>query len=92
MGDMLAFAEQMGMAKKLESISLGQGQGPKAVRLIELARQQGGWVLLCSRSSQPMFSGHRRRRETPCFRRTGGVKTVTIQYASLQAVWCPNSV
>jgi dynein heavy chain len=46
--DMLAFADQMGMAKKIESISLGQGQGPKAVRLIELARQQGGWVLLCN--------------------------------------------
>jgi dynein heavy chain len=26
--DMLGFAEQMGMSKKLESISLGQGQGP----------------------------------------------------------------
>jgi dynein heavy chain len=47
-GDMYAFAEEMQMAKKLESISLGQGQGPKAVRLIEVARQQGGWVLLAN--------------------------------------------
>merc|ERR1719161_1863903 len=46
--DMLSFADQMGMSKKLESISLGQGQGPKAVRLIEVARQQGGWVLLAN--------------------------------------------
>merc|ERR1719409_2588516 len=46
--DMLGFAEQLGMSKKLESISLGQGQGPKAVRLIEIARQQGGWVLLAN--------------------------------------------
>jgi len=46
--DMLAFAEDMNMGKKLESISLGQGQGPKAQRLIENARKEGGWVLLCN--------------------------------------------
>eukprot|EP00747_Dinoflagellata_sp_TGD_P112719 gnl/TRDRNA2_/TRDRNA2_171542_c1_seq6.p1 gnl/TRDRNA2_/TRDRNA2_171542_c1~~gnl/TRDRNA2_/TRDRNA2_171542_c1_seq6.p1 ORF type:complete len:647 (+),score=142.57 gnl/TRDRNA2_/TRDRNA2_171542_c1_seq6:121-2061(+) len=46
--DMLAFAEEMNMIKALESISLGQGQGPKASRLIENARQTGGWVLLCN--------------------------------------------
>merc|ERR1719375_2387579 len=38
----------MGMTKKLESISLGQGQGPKASRLIDNARHSGGWVLLCN--------------------------------------------
>merc|ERR1719161_566634 len=46
--DMLAFAEDMGMTKKLESISLGQGQGPKASRMIDNARANGGWVLLCN--------------------------------------------
>merc|ERR1719405_348743 len=38
----------MGMGEKLEAISLGQGQGPKAKRLIEQARLNGGWVLLCN--------------------------------------------
>merc|ERR1719473_2020075 len=46
--DMLSFAAEMGMSEKLEAISLGQGQGPKAKRLIEAARQHGGWVLLCN--------------------------------------------
>jgi dynein heavy chain len=46
--DMLSFAAEMGMGEKLEAISLGQGQGPKAKRLIEQARINGGWVLLCN--------------------------------------------
>jgi len=46
--DMIAFAESRGMASKLESISLGQGQGPKAQRMIEGATQTGSWVLLCN--------------------------------------------
>ena len=40
--DMLAFAEASGMSAKLESISLGQGQGPKAAKMIEKARESGG--------------------------------------------------
>merc|ERR1712137_492181 len=35
-----------GMSKRFESISLGQGQGPKANRMIESAQATGGWVLL----------------------------------------------
>eukprot|EP00392_Amoebophrya_sp_AT5.2_P013410 g13528.t1 len=34
-GDVITFAEKMGMSKKLDMISLGQGQGPKAAALIE---------------------------------------------------------
>jgi dynein heavy chain len=44
--DVVRFAEKMGMAKRFESISLGQGQGPKATKLIESAQGMGGWVLL----------------------------------------------
>merc|ERR1712087_337496 len=46
--EMLLFAASMSMTSKLESISLGQGQGPKATRLMERARETGGWVLLCN--------------------------------------------
>merc|ERR1719235_2112207 len=46
--EMLAFADTMNMTSRLESISLGQGQGPKATRMIEAARQSGGWVLLAN--------------------------------------------
>merc|ERR1719446_1308832 len=45
---MIQFAESKGMVSRLESISLGQGQGPKAARMIERARETGGWVLLCN--------------------------------------------
>jgi len=32
--------------KELNAISLGQGQGPKAEKLMDMASQNGGWVLL----------------------------------------------
>lgn len=44
--DVLAFAESMSMSKKMEAISLGQGQGPKAAKMINHAAANGGWVLL----------------------------------------------
>ena len=45
-GEMLAFADECGKGNALQSISLGQGQGPKAMRLIDEAKTTGGWVLL----------------------------------------------
>eukprot|EP00928_Gymnodinium_smaydae_P009061 TRINITY_DN13347_c0_g3_i1.p1 TRINITY_DN13347_c0_g3~~TRINITY_DN13347_c0_g3_i1.p1 ORF type:complete len:4331 (+),score=1052.12 TRINITY_DN13347_c0_g3_i1:55-13047(+) len=44
--DVIKFADHMSMSKKFESISLGQGQGPKATKMIESAQIMGGWVLL----------------------------------------------
>ena len=40
------FAEEMKFAKKLSAISLGQGQGPIAEKLMTAAVERGGWVLL----------------------------------------------
>ena len=36
------------MGKRFESISLGQGQGPKAAKMIESGCNLGGWVLLAN--------------------------------------------
>eukprot|EP00930_Biecheleria_cincta_P014239 TRINITY_DN1233_c0_g1_i1.p1 TRINITY_DN1233_c0_g1~~TRINITY_DN1233_c0_g1_i1.p1 ORF type:complete len:4262 (-),score=887.85 TRINITY_DN1233_c0_g1_i1:333-13118(-) len=44
--DVIAYADKLGMGKRFESISLGQGQGPKATKMIENAQSSGGWVLL----------------------------------------------
>jgi dynein heavy chain len=46
MMDLLKFADQMRMGKKLDKVSLGQGQGPKAEALIEDGKNRGTWVLL----------------------------------------------
>ncbi len=42
----LKFADDQGFGKKLDSISLGQGQGPLAERLITDGQERGTWVLL----------------------------------------------
>jgi len=39
-----AFAEEKG--KKITSISLGQGQGPAAQKVIKEGQKDGGWVVL----------------------------------------------
>jgi dynein heavy chain len=44
--DFLRFAEEMGFTSKYSQISLGQGQGPKAEKLIKTFSNTGGWVLL----------------------------------------------
>eukprot|EP00964_Phaeocystis_antarctica_P076980 scaffold47683_cov66-Phaeocystis_antarctica.AAC.1 len=46
MAQLLKFAEQKGMAKNVKAISLGQGQGPIAHRLIVDGINTGGWVVL----------------------------------------------
>ena len=44
--DYLKFAEESGMGKRVETISLGQGQGKKASVMVNDNAQKGGWVLL----------------------------------------------
>jgi len=44
--DFLLFAESQGMSDKVKAISLGQGQGPLAERMIEDGMAKGAWVLL----------------------------------------------
>jgi dynein heavy chain len=46
MTELLKFADAKGFGKKIKSISLGQGQGPIAAKLINEAIQKGGWVVL----------------------------------------------
>ena len=46
MADLLALADEKRMSKRFEKVSLGQGQGPKAERLLELGMEQGLWVCL----------------------------------------------
>merc|ERR1711871_275368 len=46
MADLLLFAANMKMDKKLDMISLGQGQGPKAEAMMKGGQERGRWVLL----------------------------------------------
>lgn len=40
------FAKEMDMQDRVHSISLGQGQGPVAERMISNAKGKGDWVFL----------------------------------------------
>ncbi|XP_078663939.1 dynein axonemal heavy chain 1-like [Branchiostoma floridae x Branchiostoma belcheri] len=42
--DLYKFAEEMRFSKKLNSISLGQGQGPRAEAMMRSAMERGKWV------------------------------------------------
>lgn len=42
----LRFAADMGFRDKVRAVSLGQGQGPVAERMIEAAKPIGDWVFL----------------------------------------------
>eukprot|EP01107_Rhizomastix_libera_P011726 TRINITY_DN2935_c0_g1_i3.p1 TRINITY_DN2935_c0_g1~~TRINITY_DN2935_c0_g1_i3.p1 ORF type:complete len:3350 (-),score=861.62 TRINITY_DN2935_c0_g1_i3:62-10111(-) len=44
--ELMRFADEMRMGRKIESISLGQGQGPKAEQMIHDGKEKGMWVLL----------------------------------------------
>lgn len=46
MADLLSLADDMRFAKKFEKVSLGQGQGPKAERLLAAGMERGLWVCL----------------------------------------------
>lgn len=40
------FASEMGVGDKVRSISLGQGQGPVAEKMISEAIESGDWIFL----------------------------------------------
>lgn len=46
MADLLALADSLKFSKKFEKVSLGQGQGPKAERLLAAGMERGLWVCL----------------------------------------------
>jgi dynein heavy chain len=43
---LIKFADEMGFGDKLNAISLGQGQGPKAEAMIINSKKEGEWVVL----------------------------------------------
>lgn len=43
---LLKFADEKGFLEKLDTISLGQGMGPRAEKLINNAMIEGNWVSL----------------------------------------------
>ena len=43
---LLKFAQEKGFIEKLFPISLGQGMGPRAEKLINNAKVEGNWVTL----------------------------------------------
>ena len=46
MAALLSFASTLGKDKGLAAISLGQGQGPLAEKMMEKGKEEGSWVVL----------------------------------------------
>lgn len=46
MADLLKLADELKFSRKFEKVSLGQGQGPKAERLLAAGMERGLWVCL----------------------------------------------
>ena len=46
MSNFLRFAKEKGYMERIHAISLGQGQGPVAEKMINAATQSGDWVFL----------------------------------------------
>jgi len=63
-GLLFALARSMNYADRIHGISLGQGQGPKALKLMDQGQKSGDWVLLqnCHLAKSWMVRGRRRRR------------------------------
>ncbi|XP_013789011.2 dynein heavy chain 6, axonemal-like [Limulus polyphemus] len=57
MGAFLRFAKEMDFVDRVQAISLGQGQGPVAEKVINMARKTGDWVFLqnCHLAASWMF-------------------------------------
>ncbi|XP_064629143.1 dynein axonemal heavy chain 1-like isoform X2 [Lineus longissimus] len=53
--DLYKFAEELRFAKKLSSISLGQGQGPRAEAMMRSAMERGKWVFFQNCHLAPSF-------------------------------------
>lgn len=53
--DLYKFAEEMRFSKKLNAISLGQGQGPRAEALMRSAMERGKWVFFQNCHLAPSF-------------------------------------
>ncbi|GAB1598116.1 dynein heavy chain 3, axonemal-like [Argonauta hians] len=61
MAALLRFAEERGKSKELQTISLGQGQGPIAEQRILQAAKQGTWVVLQNCHLAASWFGHLER-------------------------------
>ena len=46
MSNFLRFAKEKGYMERIHAISLGQGQGPVAEKMIHSATQNGDWIFL----------------------------------------------
>lgn len=74
---LLKYADETGNGSRISIISMGQGQGPKAAKLIAEARRTGTWVLLQVRapglrSSEP--------HAIPAWRRISVASTASCSY------------